>query len=102
MMSSLYVISNTADFGSHGSSAELDIVVVHGLKLMGSKSHAQDTWLMDGKLWLKDFLPARLQTPARIMLFEYNASPAINSTAINLEDHAKSLLQWLTVKRRES
>lgn len=57
---------------------------------------------MDGKLWLKDFLPTRLQTPARVMLFEFNASPAVSSTAIKLDDHAKSLLQWLTVKRRAS
>ncbi|KAK3382254.1 hypothetical protein B0T24DRAFT_492710, partial [Lasiosphaeria ovina] len=51
------------------------------------------------KLWLKDFLPASLSKPARVMLFAYNSSPAIGASAIKLDDHAKQLLHWLNLRR---
>jgi hypothetical protein len=55
---------------------------------------------MGDKLWLKDFLPSALSKPARVMLFEYNSSPAIGATAIKLAGHANNLLQWLKLKRK--
>ncbi|EXA48836.1 hypothetical protein FOVG_05494 [Fusarium oxysporum f. sp. pisi HDV247] len=81
--------------------AELDIVAVHGLNFKNSDDHARKTWTMSDKLWLKDFLPgALLPKHARVMLFEYNSSPAIGATAINLSGHANNLLQWLKLKRK--
>ncbi|SPJ79161.1 uncharacterized protein FTOL_07552 [Fusarium torulosum] len=80
--------------------AELDIVAVHGLNFKSSDDHARKTWTMGDKLWLKDFLPNTLYKPARVMLFEYNSSPAIGATAIKLAGHANNLLQWLKLKRK--
>ncbi|KAI6747682.1 hypothetical protein HG531_008224 [Fusarium graminearum] len=81
--------------------AELDIVAVHGLNFKNSNNHARKTWTMNDKLWLKDFLPvALLPKHARVMLFEYNSSPAIGATAIKLSGHANNLLQWLKLKRK--
>ncbi|CZR68348.1 uncharacterized protein PAC_18247 [Phialocephala subalpina] len=54
------------------------------------------------KLWLKDFLPGGLPKSVRVMLFEYNSSPAKGATSIKLNDHAKNLLQWLSLKRKAS
>ncbi|KAG7402509.1 Protein SERAC1 [Fusarium oxysporum f. sp. rapae] len=80
--------------------AELDIVAVHGLNFKNCEDHARKTWTMGDKLWLKDFLPNALARPARVMLFEYNSSPAIGATAIRLAGHAENLLQWLKLERR--
>ncbi|SPJ73908.1 related to kinesin light chain [Fusarium torulosum] len=80
--------------------AELDVVAVHGLNFKNSDDHARKTWTMGDKLWLKDFLPNALARPARVMLFEYNSSPAIGATAIKLAGHANNLLQWLKLKRK--
>ncbi|KAF2834612.1 hypothetical protein M501DRAFT_943685, partial [Patellaria atrata CBS 101060] len=52
-------------------------------------------------LWLKDLLPSRLPNPARVMLFGYNASPAVGAGAVNLKDYAEKLLISLTIKRAE-
>ncbi|KAI0893654.1 hypothetical protein F4806DRAFT_475353 [Annulohypoxylon nitens] len=82
--------------------AAVDIVAVHGLNPMGKENHAQETWSKGDKIWLKDFLPDSLDQPARIMLFSYNASPAIRSSSIKLDDHADSLLLWLINKRRQN
>ncbi|KAH7233835.1 uncharacterized protein BKA55DRAFT_598050 [Fusarium redolens] len=80
--------------------AELDVVAVHGLNFKNSDDHARKTWTMGDKLWLKDFLPNALSRPSRVMLFEYNSSPAIGATAIKLAGHANNLLQWLKLKRK--
>ncbi|EGU77181.1 hypothetical protein FOXB_12308, partial [Fusarium oxysporum f. sp. conglutinans Fo5176] len=80
--------------------AELDVVAVHGLNFKNSDDHARKTWTMGEKLWLKDFLPTALARPVRVMLFEYNSSPAIGATAIKLAGHANNLLQWLKLKRK--
>ncbi|RKK21427.1 hypothetical protein BFJ67_g17279 [Fusarium oxysporum f. sp. cepae] len=80
--------------------AELDIVAVHGLNFKNSDDHARKTWTMGDKFWLKDFLPSALTRPARVMLFEYNSSPAVGATAIKLSGHANNLLQWLKLKRK--
>lgn len=84
----------TADFAS--------VVAVHGLNFKGTPDHARETWMNGGKLWLRDFLPTRLPRPARVMLFAYNSSPAIGAAARKLDDHAKTLLHWLWLKREAS
>ncbi|PGH14471.1 hypothetical protein AJ80_05916 [Polytolypa hystricis UAMH7299] len=38
--------------------------------------------------------------PARVMLLSYNSSPAICSSGIDLDDHAKNLLHWGVPSRR--
>ena len=77
------------------------IVAVHGLNFKNSDDHARQTWTMGDKLWLKDFLPGALvPKQARVMLFEYNSSPAIGAAAIQLSGHANNLLQWLKLKRK--
>ncbi|KAK2598930.1 hypothetical protein QQS21_005608 [Conoideocrella luteorostrata] len=80
--------------------AELDIVAVHGLSFKNSEDHARKTWTMGDKMWLKDFLPHALSRSARVMLFQYNSSPAVGAAAIKLDDHATNLLQWLKLKRK--
>ena len=57
---------------------------------------------MGEKLWLKDFLSVSVPKPGRVMLFEYNSSPAMGAAAIKLDDHAKNLLQWLSLKLKAS
>ncbi|OTB19701.1 hypothetical protein K445DRAFT_52537 [Daldinia sp. EC12] len=79
---------------------EIDIVAAHGLNFMNKPDHAQDTWKAGNSLWLTDFLPGKLEKPARIMLFSYNSSPAISASALKLDDHAKNLLQCLEVERQ--
>ncbi|KAI0886308.1 TPR-like protein [Annulohypoxylon maeteangense] len=81
---------------------EIDIVAVHGLNFRNNPDHARDTWKANDTLWLKDFLPNELAKPARVMLFSYNSSPAIDAAATKLADHAKSLLQWLHIERKDS
>lgn len=76
------------------------IVAVHGLNFLNKPDHAKATWSRSGKLWLSDFLPSRLPKPSRVMLFEYNSSPAIEAAALKLDDHAASLLQWLDIRRK--
>ncbi|KAI1088639.1 hypothetical protein F5B19DRAFT_413150 [Rostrohypoxylon terebratum] len=80
----------------------ISIVAVHGLNPMGRENHAQETWTKGGKIWLKDFLPGKLEQAARIMLFSYNASPAMRSSSVNLNDHARNLLSFLKIQRRQA
>lgn len=79
--------------------AEIDVVAVHGLNPKNNSNHAFDTWTKGNTLWLRDMLPERLSKPVRVMLFAYNSSPAINASAIKLDDHSRNLLQWLSSKR---
>ncbi|KJK73836.1 hypothetical protein H634G_10883 [Metarhizium anisopliae BRIP 53293] len=80
--------------------AELDVVAVHGLNFKNTDEHARKTWTMGDKLWLNDFPPGALSRPIRVMMFEYNSSPAVGAAAIKLDDHAKNLLQWLNLRRK--
>ncbi|KAF9766603.1 hypothetical protein IL306_000964, partial [Fusarium sp. DS 682] len=95
----LHVIFDSA-YNDPPRVAELDVVAVHGLNFKNNDDHARKTWMMGDKLWLKDFLPNALSRPARVMLFEYNSSPAIGATAIKLAGHGNNLLQWLKLKRK--
>ncbi|KAF4448228.1 hypothetical protein F53441_8335 [Fusarium austroafricanum] len=96
----LHVIFDSACDDQHPRVAELDVVAVHGLNFKNSDEHALKTWTKGGKLWLRDFLPDKLSSPARILLFAYNSSPAMRATAMKLTDHANNLLQWLNLKRK--
>jgi hypothetical protein len=75
-------------------------VAVHGLNFRGKANHGTSTWEKEGKIWFRDFLPQTLSIPARVMLYEYNSSPAINTSGISLDDHARKLLLLLDLKRR--
>ncbi|KAK6851858.1 hypothetical protein PG995_011983 [Apiospora arundinis] len=80
----------------------LSVVAVHGLNFTGSDNHAVKTWAKGDRVWLRDDLPGRLPEPARVMLFAYNSSPAIGAGAIKLDDHARNLLQRLSIMRKDA
>ncbi|KAK0747323.1 WD40-repeat-containing domain protein [Apiosordaria backusii] len=97
----LHIIYDSGSTSGHV--AEVDFVAVHGLNFKRSRHHTWETWTKDGKLWLRDFLPTALGgRPVRVMLFGYNSSPTLQSAAIKLDDHARSLLQWLSLKRKDA
>ncbi|RYP18627.1 hypothetical protein DL765_003834 [Monosporascus sp. GIB2] len=75
------IFDNARDRPGH-CAAEIDIVAVHGLNFRNNPNHARDTWKAADSLWLRDFLPDKLAKPARVILFSYNSSPAIDATAI--------------------
>ncbi|KAI2471901.1 Alpha/Beta hydrolase protein [Annulohypoxylon bovei var. microspora] len=70
------------------------LVAVHGLNPLDKESHAEATWTVDGKLWLRDFLPKRVPG-ARILLFGYNANVAIHTTTAGVWEEASNLLNRL-------
>ncbi|KAK0722624.1 Alpha/Beta hydrolase protein, partial [Lasiosphaeria miniovina] len=72
----------------------LSIVAVHGL---GGDSHR--TWTGDnGKLWLRDFLPARLDN-SRIFTYGYDAVVAFSKSSAEVDDFARDLLQRVKAAR---
>ncbi|KAH0593445.1 hypothetical protein MHUMG1_08902 [Metarhizium humberi] len=95
-----YVLRSSTHSGAMLTDHSTSVVAVHGLNFKNTDEHARKTWTMGDKLWLKDFLPGALSRPSRVMLFEYNSSPAVGAAAIKLDDHAKTLLQWLNLKRK--
>ncbi|KAI1089379.1 P-loop containing nucleoside triphosphate hydrolase protein [Rostrohypoxylon terebratum] len=99
--SGLHILYDSIE-DSPGQVAELDIVAVHGLNFKNNPHHARETWSVGDRLWLRDFLPGALKKPVRVMLFPYNSSPAIGSAAIKLDDHARTLLQWLSIEREDA
>ncbi|KND88024.1 Protein SERAC1, partial [Tolypocladium ophioglossoides CBS 100239] len=76
----------------------LDIVAVHGLG-----GHWQKTWTAEnGKLWLRDFLPARLRDiniKAAIWSYGYNADTALSAAVTDLTDEAEMLLDRIKGER---
>ncbi len=64
----------------------LSIVAVHGLN-----GDAFETWSEDGRMWLRDFLPERLQD-ARIFTFGYDAGVAFTKSMAEVDDFARALL----------
>lgn len=78
------------------------VVAVHRLNFRVSSSHAREISTKGDKLWLKDLFPACLPKSALVMLFAYNSSSAVIAAAIKLDDHAKNLLQWLSMKQKSS
>lgn len=79
----------------------LSIVAVHGLNPTGAKDHAFATWTSGGKMWLRDFLPAKLTT-ARVMVFDYNANVAFTTSMNGIREHATVLLSRLNDARKVS
>jgi hypothetical protein len=69
------------------------IVAVHGLG--GDK---YDTWEDDGKIWLREFLPAKVPN-TRIMTYGYNSVVAFSKSITEIEDFAVDLLSRLSGER---
>ncbi|KAF2651873.1 hypothetical protein K491DRAFT_75781 [Lophiostoma macrostomum CBS 122681] len=81
-----------------GNDPEVDIVAVHGLNPKGTDAHAYKTWMSEGKIWLRDFLPAQIPN-ARILLFGYNSNVTNGANLMSVGDHAGNLLERLDFKR---
>lgn len=75
------------------------IVAIHGLNPKNKERHAERTWELDGKIWLRDFLPSQL-SQARILLFGYNASVSIQSSSAGVREQAQNLLSRLSIERQ--
>ncbi|KAL4879778.1 hypothetical protein BJY04DRAFT_208474 [Aspergillus karnatakaensis] len=75
------------------------IVAIHGLNPKNKERHAERTWEVDGKIWLRDFLPKQLPQ-ARIMLFGYNSSVTVRSSAAGVREQAQNLLSKLWLDRQ--
>ncbi|KAI1462435.1 hypothetical protein F4805DRAFT_410628 [Annulohypoxylon moriforme] len=76
----------------------IDIVAVHGLNPLNNESHAEATWTIEDKLWLRDFLPKKAPN-ARILLFGYNANVAFRTAAAGVREQAENLLNQLDLHR---
>jgi hypothetical protein len=61
--------------------------------------HAERTWELDGKLWLRDFLPKHLPQ-GRIYLFGYNSSVSIRSSTAGVREQAQNLRSRLLLERQ--
>jgi hypothetical protein len=75
------------------------LVAVHGLNPTNIEFHATATWTAQDKLWLRDFLPARLST-VRVLLFGYNSNVAFASSSAGVLEQSENLLDRLKEKRR--
>ncbi|KAL8388979.1 hypothetical protein RB595_008888 [Gaeumannomyces hyphopodioides] len=76
----------------------VDVVAVHGLNPLNKLSHAEATWTVGDKLWLRDFLPKRAPQ-ARVLLFSYNANVVFNLATAGVREQAENLLNQLAEKR---
>lgn len=72
------------------------IVAIHGLG-----GHPLKTWMEEDKLWLRDFLPVSIPE-ARILTYGYDSRVAFGSSASNITDFARDLLERIRAKRRKS
>ena len=77
------------------------IVAVHGINSTNTASDTDSTWTKGDKMWLRDFIPQKLDT-ARIMLFGYNANIAFEKSARGVLQQAHHLLECLHHKRRRA
>lgn len=71
-------------------------MAIHGLN-----GHRENTWELNGKIWLRDFLPERIPS-ARVYTWGYDANTH-SRTEISkqlLYDHAINLIQELSLERR--
>ncbi|KAL2829596.1 hypothetical protein BJY01DRAFT_254948 [Aspergillus pseudoustus] len=82
-----------------GKEPKIDIIAIHGLNPKNKERHAERTWELDGKLWLRDFLPHQLPQ-ARIFLFGYNSSVSIRSSSAGVREQAQNLLSRLLLERQ--
>ncbi|KAI0177521.1 hypothetical protein BJ166DRAFT_25120 [Pestalotiopsis sp. NC0098] len=78
--------------------SNVDVVAVHGLDPLGRKLHAEATWTAGNSLWLRDFLPKRLPQ-ARVLLLNYNANVAFQTSTAGVLEQAESLLNQLEIAR---
>ena len=77
---------------------QTSIVAVHGLNPTNKEFHAEHTWRDGEKLWLRDFLPAKIPY-ARILLFGYNSNVAFETSIAGVREQAANLLNRLSLKR---
>lgn len=83
------------------------IVAVHGLnpRSKSMADHAWDTWRKPsgkkGRLWLRDDLPKALPE-SRIFLYEYDSTAVYGNDRSTFIDKANTLLEAITLKRRNA
>ncbi|KAL9114581.1 MAG: hypothetical protein Q9187_007434, partial [Circinaria calcarea] len=77
------------------------IIAVHGLNPTNTEFHAEATWTVKDKLWLRDFLPLQLPS-ARVLLFGYNANVAFETSVAGVREQAINLLDRIVSKREEA
>ncbi|SLM40185.1 P-loop containing nucleoside triphosphate hydrolase [Lasallia pustulata] len=80
---------------------DVDIIAVHGLNPTNTEFHAEATWTVEDKLWLRDFLPLQLPS-ARVLLFGYNANVAFETSVAGVREQAINLLNRIASKREEA
>ncbi|SLM40430.1 hypothetical protein A1O9_11900 [Lasallia pustulata] len=80
---------------------DVDIIAVHGLNPTNAEFHAEATWTVEDKLWLRDFLPPQLPS-ARVLLFGYNANVAFETSIAGVREQAINLLNRIASKREEA
>ncbi|KAA6410460.1 MAG: hypothetical protein FRX48_05882 [Lasallia pustulata] len=80
---------------------DVDIIAVHGLNPTNTEFHAEATWTVEDKLWLRDFLPPQLPS-ARVLLFGYNANVAFETSIAGVGEQAINLLNRIASKREEA
>ena len=69
-------------------------MAVHGLNPLDKRCHAEATWTVGDKMWLRDFLPERIPE-ARILLFGYNSNVAFQTASSGVREQAENLLNQL-------
>lgn len=74
---------------------------MHGLNPINTEFHAEATWTVEDKLWLRDFLPLKLPS-ARVLLFGYNANVAFETSIAGVQEQAINLLNRIASKREEA
>ncbi|KAH8591792.1 hypothetical protein B0O99DRAFT_631673 [Bisporella sp. PMI_857] len=81
--------------------AKIDIIAVHGMNLLNTDGHADNTWTDEnsGKNWLEHFLPSRIPY-ARILAYQYNANIAFGTSSAGVEQQAMNLLNFLSLERK--
>ncbi|KAA6411567.1 MAG: hypothetical protein FRX48_04847 [Lasallia pustulata] len=80
---------------------DVDIIAVHGLNPTNTEFHAEATWTVEDKLWLRDFLPPQLPS-ARVLLFGYNANVAFETSIAGVHEQAINLLNRIASKREHA
>lgn len=86
---------------------QTSIIAVPGLnpRSKSDEQHAWDTWRKpagdNGQLWLRDDLPKKHTTQARIFLWVYNSTVVYGRDRGQFIDKANDLLEALRIERRE-